>query len=504
MRLARAACPYAALLALTVVAYLPVWRNGYIDYDDPQYITDNPQVLRGFTAEGLRWAWDNNDTPYWQPVSWLSLQLDAELFATPGPDGMPVLPAAAVHGHSLLWHGLNGLLLFVLCRRLTGAPGRSFLVAALFAVHPMHVESVAWATERKDVLSVFFGLLALWAYVRYAEKPGVGRYLGVGLALLVSLLCKPMLITLPCVLLLLDYWPLRRLQPGPAGEAALPRPVPFRSLVLEKVPLFLLTAAIAVLTVESRRQRGSAVSLFELSLLDRLANALMAYGSYLSCTLWPSDLALLYPHPRGNWTVLPVLAGAAVLLSVSVLARRQATRRPWLLVGWLWFVGTLVPVIGLAQGGRQAWADRFSYFPHVGLFLVLVWAAAELAARVRLPVAVRAAAGALVLGCLVGVTQAQVGHWRNSLTVWHRVVDVTRDNDWAHEHVAMAYRQQGQSEQAQVHLEAAIRIQRRRMGRLPLIVTSRSVRVHVSPVVSRKPGPDAPPSVSPPPLPPLN
>jgi protein O-mannosyl-transferase len=468
MRLARAACPYAGILALTVLAYLPLWRNDFIDYDDPHYLTDNPQVLGGFTAEGLCWAWTNNETPYLQPVSWLSLQLDAELFATPGSDGKPFLPATAVHGHSLLWHASNSLLLFLLCRRLTGAPGRSFLVAALFAVHPMHVESVAWATERKDVLSVFFGLVALWAYTCYAERPGVGRYLVVFLALLLSLLSKPMLITLPFVLLLLDFWPLRRWG-GAAGRQDARSP---RRLVLEKVPLFLLAAMIALLTLESRARRGTAVSFFDLSLWDRLANALMAYGSYLSSTLWPTHLALLYPHPRGNWALLPVLAGAAVLLAVTLLTRRQATRRPWLLVGWLWFVGALVPVIGLAQGGRQAWADRFSYFPHIGLFLALVWGVAELAGRLRLRAPIRASAGALVLGCLVGLTQDQLGHWRNSVTIWQRVVAVTEDNDYAHEHLARAYFLQGQREEGHFHIRAAVRIQRRRLGKRPFLAAS--------------------------------
>jgi hypothetical protein len=463
MRVVRAACPYAALLVLTVVAYLPVWRNDYIDCDDQDYITNNPRVLNGLTMEGLRWAWTNHHSPYLQPLSWLSLQLDAELFARPGPDGTPFLPAAAVHGHSLCWHVLNSLLLFFLCRRLTGASGRSFLVAALFAVHPMHVESVAWASERKDVLSVFFGLAAIWAYTRYADRPGVARYLVVWLALLLSLLSKPMLITLPFLLLLLDFWPLRRLSNSPIA-GALPRLMPLGRLVLEKVPLFLLAGTIALLTLESRKEFGSLVSFFDISLPDRLANALMAYDSYLSTTLWPRHLAILYPHPGSNWTLLPVLAGAVVLLGVTLLARRRASDSPWLLVGWLWFVVCLLPVIGLAQGGRQGWADRFSYFPHIGLFLALVWGVAELATRLRLSATVRASAGAFVLGCLLWLTQIQVGHWRNPLTLWQQVVAVTRDHDFAHEQLAKAYFSQGQREEGQYHILTAVRIQHQRMG----------------------------------------
>src|SRR6266542_303359 len=273
---------WAGLVVLTIAAYLPVWRNDFIDYDDEVYITKNPQVLRGLTAEGFRWAWTTCHGNYWQPLSWLSLQFDAHLFATRRPGG-PVLSAAAVHAHSLFWHGSSVLLLFALCLLLTGARGRSFLVAALFAVHPMHVESVAWAAERKDVLSVFFGLLTLWAYVRYLEKPGWGRYLGMMLAFLLSLLSKPMLITLPFVLLLLDYWPLRRMRSESATGG--PGRVPVGWLLLEKVPLFVLAVGIGIVAVVSRERAGAPVPLDVLPLSARLANAATAYGWYLLSTV---------------------------------------------------------------------------------------------------------------------------------------------------------------------------------------------------------------------------
>jgi tetratricopeptide (TPR) repeat protein len=445
----------AALLALTAVAYLPLWENDFVNYDDPLYITENPRVMAGLSGPGCRWAWTNSDAPYWLPLTWLSLQCDAHFFSARGPEGEVLLSPAAFHGMNLAWHAAGALLLFAAWYRLTGARWRSFLVAALFAVHPMHVESVAWATERKDVLSGFFGALTLWAYVRYRESPGWLRYLGVAMAFLLSLLSKPMLMTLPLVLLLLDYWPLGRWAPG-RGRAALGR------LAWEKAPLFALATVCALVTIGAREHNGALASLAQVSLSARLGNALAAYGWYLSATFWPTRLAVLYPHPYQNWSAAQALAGAACLLSITALALWQARRRPWLLVGWLWFVGMLVPVIGLAQGGPQAWADRFSYWPHIGLFVAVAWGLGELADRVRVPRRAWAAAGALVLVALAALTWAQLGHWRNSTALWERAVAVTKDNDRAHQFLSGCYRQQGRLEEAERHLSEAVRIQRER------------------------------------------
>src|SRR5262245_19691313 len=446
---------WTGLVVLTIAAYLPVWRNGYVDFDDELYITQNPQVLRGLTAEGFRWAWTTTHGNYWQPVSWLSLQFDAHLFASRRAGG-PVLPAAAVHAHSLFWHGASVLFLFAVCLRLTGARGRSFLVAALFAVHPMHVESVAWAAERKDVLSVVFGLPTVWAYVRYLEKPGWGRYLGTTLAFLMSLLSKPMLITLPFVLLLLDYWPLRRMRFASAtGE---PGRVSVGRLLLEKVPLFILAVGIGIVAMVSRQRAGSPVSLDVLPLSARLANAATAYGWYLMSTVWPTRLAVLYPHPYVNWSVLGTFAGAGTLLVVTALAVWQARRRPWLIVGWLWFVGTLVPVIGLAQGGEQAWADRFCYFPHIGLFVTIVWGLGGLVEQLRLPEPVPGVVGALAVGCLGMLTWIQVRHWRDSVTLWEHAIAVTSDNHRAHLNLGKCYLDRGQLDRAETHFAEAVRL----------------------------------------------
>jgi protein O-mannosyl-transferase len=465
-------CLGAVLLGLTAAAYFPLWQNDFVNFDDEPYLVKNkpppppPRAVEGLAGLDLSWAWTNQTTPYWMPLTWLSLQFDAQFFSTRNSQGEVVLSPVAFHADNLFWHAANTLLLFALGCRLGGAPGRSFLLAALFALHPMHVESVAWAIERKDVLSSFFGLLTLWLYVRWAEKPGRLRYLAVAAAYLASLLAKPMLITLPFVLLLLDFWPLRRwgaaAATGTAAGLALPR-VSFGHLVREKLLLFLLAAAIAQLTLNTRDRHGALVSLSTLSLTDRLGNIPIAYDAYLSATFYPVGLAVMYPHPRGDWSPLEALAGVGVLTALTALCWWQRRRRPWLLVGWLWFAGTLVPVIGLAQGGKQAWADRFSYWPHIGLFLAVAWEIGDLVERWHIPSLVAGAAGALVLGSLAALTWVQVGYWRSSVTLWEHALAVTRNNDYVHEHLSQAYLRVGRTDEAKFHLEEATRIQRQRL-----------------------------------------
>jgi hypothetical protein len=460
---ARCAPCCAVLLLLTFAAYLPVWGNDFVDSDDEVYVTRNPQVLAGFTWEGFCWAWDNRAAPYWQPLTWLSLQFDAHFFSGRTVAGEVVPSPAAFHGQNLFWHAANVLLLFAVCRRLTGATGRSFLVAALFAVHPLHVESVAMAALRKDVLSLFFGLLALWAWAGYVRRPNWRSYLATFGAFLLSLMAKPMLMTLPCVLLLLDYWPFARWVGAPGGGPAQPERKRFRYLVWEKAPLFVLAAAVGVATLMSRDRFGSIVSLGTLSLPGRVANVLMAYGWYLSSTFYPLHLAALYPLQYDHWSVSSAVAGLGWLLSVSLLCWWQRRRRPWLLVGWLWFVGTLFPLTGLAQGGPQAWADRFTYWPHVGLLLALVWELGEWSERLRVPVPVRGAVAGLMLGGLAVLTWNQVATWRNSVTLWEHAVAVTRDNDWAHQRLGQLYRKEGRQQEADDQLMKAVQIQRRRL-----------------------------------------
>ncbi len=435
------------LLGLTSAAYRPVWSNGFVDFDDEWYITTNPHVVQGLSGPNFRWAWTNTRANYWMPLTWLTFQLDASVFPSRSSTGERLPSPAVVHGQNLVWHSLNVLLLFGWLKRWTGAIGRSFLVAALFAVHPMHVESVAWAAERKDVLSVFFGLATLWAYGAYVAKPSWQRYGLVTAGYVLSLLAKPMLVTLPIILLLLDYWPLARLS-GKDRQ--------FGRLVLDKVPLIALAAVAGLGTLLALQDTGAAVSAEILPWSARLANALAAYGWYLLQTFWPTNLAVLYPHPYQSWSLATALLGACLLLAITGFTLRQG--QPWFQVGWLWFVVALLPVIGLVQGGEQAWADRFCYWPHIGLFIAIVWMLAGLAEDWHLPISVGRGFAAVGVVFFAVLTAVQVAYWRDSATLWQRAVDVTRDNDVAHLHLGYYYLHHGQLDDARNHFAEAVRI----------------------------------------------
>jgi tetratricopeptide (TPR) repeat protein len=412
----------ASLLLLTLAAYGQLWENHFINFDDRHYITHNPPILGGLTASGIRWAWTTFDSGNWIPLTWMSLQVDASLSSLlQGPRSKQLPLAWVVHGQNLFWHCATVGLLFATLRRLTGAMWCSALVAALFAVHPLHVESVAWAIERKDVLSTFFGMLTLLAYGHYVQRPSVGRYLLVLTAFVLSLLAKPMLVTLPCLLLLLDWWPLRRFSFAQSGR-----------LVLEKVPLFAVAAAACVLALVAQHHAGALASVGYLSFPSRLANAVASCGWYLEKTFWPTNLAIYYCHPGDNRPWDRALLAAIILLAVTVLALGTARRWPWLLVGWLWFLGTLVPVIGLVQVGDQARADRYTYVPHIGLFVALIWSGAALVGPLRLPIWVPAALGTTWVLLLSAATWAQVGCWHDSRALWGHAVAVTTENHRAH------------------------------------------------------------------------
>jgi hypothetical protein len=453
---------HLGLLALTALAYLPVWRNEFVDYDDDAYVTANPNVVDGLSWSSVSWAFTNQEVPYWIPLTWVSLQFDAHFFSTQNSAGEVILSPQACHGQNLFWHTASCLLLFAILLQLTGRRWCSFLAAALFAIHPMHVESVAWAFERKDVLSVFFGLLAVRAYVAYVEVPGRLRSLGTAAAFGLSLMSKPMLITLPFVLLLLDYWPLRRLWPCESSLPANPsrggRPASLRQLVLEKGLLFGLSLVFALATLLSRFEHGALVSLDTISAPARVANGLTGYGWYLSHTFYPAELAILYPHPCENWSVGPTVAGAGALLSLTTLALWQAKQRPWLLVGWLWFVVCLAPVIGFAQGGAQAWADRFCYWPHIGLFLAAVWGLGEFVQRARIHRFMIAGVVLMLLTILGGLTWSQIGYWRNTGTLWEHDLAVTSDNVRGHEHMSIYLRNHGYLREAELHLAESNRL----------------------------------------------
>jgi protein O-mannosyl-transferase len=450
------------LLAMTALAYVPLWNADFIDYDDEQLIIENTHVIEGLTPAGIYWAWTNHEPPYWMPITWLSFQFDAFFPSEARTQiaGQSRLSPVVFHAQNLFWHVCNVQLLFALFLRLTAKPWRSFLIAALFAVHPMHVESVAWAIERKDVLMCFFGLLSVWAYVRYVEKPGWVAYLGMLLAYQTSLMCKPMLITLPFVLLLLDYWPLCRLHPQsvPANPNSKveKRQIPLGSLLLEKFPVFVVALLMAGQTMATR----PGIPMIDITLVSRLMNAFTGYECYLSKSFYPVRLSIFYPHAGNNWSLLHSLVGAGLLFSCTAISFWQAKRWRWLPVGWLWFAGTLVPVIGLTPGGHQAWADRFSYWPHIGLFIVVVWGTGELANRLRLPAVVLGSVWAVVLASLMVLTWLQVGYWRTSTVVWEHAVAVTEDNDFAHQRLSVCYRREGRLAEADFHLLESARIQR--------------------------------------------
>jgi protein O-mannosyl-transferase len=454
------------LLAMPVLAYLPLWSNDFIDDDDEPFLTTNAQVIGGLTPAGVEWAWTYH-SPYWMPITWLSFQFDALFPSTFQSSSQSGLNPLVFHGENLFWHVCNIQLLFALFLRLTGMPWRSFSVAALFAVHPMHVESVAWAIERKDVLMCFFGLLSLHAYVRYVEKRSWMAYAGMLLAYQASLMCKPMLLTLPVLLFLLDFWPLCRFRlPVISSNRKFEvkeQQVPLGALFLEKLPVFAVAIVMAGVTMATRP--GNPMP--DLGLFDRAMNAFSGYAGYLSKTFYPDRLAVFYPHARHDWSPSLTYVGMGLVFICTAVALWQANRWRWLPVGWLWFVGTLVPVIGLTQGGYQGWANRFSYWPHIGLFVVIVWGSAEIAKRLRIPSSIWGGVWAIVLGSLMMLTWIQVGYWRTGIELWEHALAVTEDNDRAHQHLAILYRREGRVEEADYHLHEEYRIQRERIHRAP-------------------------------------
>jgi tetratricopeptide (TPR) repeat protein len=431
----------ALLLAIgTLLVYWPARQFEFTNYDDEDYVYRNPIVMKGLTAEGVRWAFTTGFMANWHPLTWLSHMLDCGLWGVKNP--------GAHHMMSVVIHVLATVALFFALFRMTKAAGRSAMAAALFALHPLHVESVAWVAERKDVLSGLFWMLTMWGYAWYTERPGIGRYLLVAVPFALGLMAKPMLVTLPCVLLLLDYWPLKRL----AGTRTLPR------LLLEKLPLFALSVASCLATLMVQRGGGAVFSFAEkLSFGARVANAFVAYVSYLGKTFLPEKLAVLYPHP-GHWPLWQVLAAALILIVITAAAIAFAKSRPYLLVGWLWFVGTLVPVSGLVQVGEQYMADRYTYIPLIGIFIVLVWGVSEMFAPVpQRKVALAFTTTVALAMCVIG-TRRQLPYWENSIKLFARTVQVTTNNSTAQYNLAQALSLRGYLKESLPQYEAALRI----------------------------------------------
>ncbi len=446
----------------TVGVYWQVTENDFINFDDPDYVASNQHVLSGLTASGVNWAFTAYHSSNWHPITWLSHMFDAQIYG-PKPGGH--------HFTNVLFHVANSWLLFGLLLRMTGARWRSAMVAALFALHPLHVESVAWVSERKDVLSTFFGLLSIWAYVRYAQAPNAesppaitrswsnpGWYLLALLLLAIGLMSKPMLVTLPCVLLLLDYWPLRRFIFSPVDRPPIAkfRPASITFLILEKIPFLILSAASCVATFYVQKASGAVLSLTYSSIESRVANAFVAYGTYLQKTFWPADLSVFYPLTARGWSSEETIASTLVLLVITVAVVFAARKSSYLLVGWLWFIGTLVPVIGLVQVGRQGLADRYTYLPHIGLFIMLVWGAAELWRGLRLPRAAALGVAVAILVALGVLTAHQVSYWRDSKTLFTHALTVTPRNYVAYAVLSNVLNEEGKISEALEMCEQAL------------------------------------------------
>jgi Flp pilus assembly protein TadD len=450
-----------AALALGVMAlFWPLLRCDFINYDDPAAAAANYHVQAGLTWSNLAWAFGTSNLANWEPMTLISMMLDVSLFGI-GPRGP--------HFVNIAIHAANTALLFLALRQMTGALWRSAAVAAFFAVHPLHVESVAWVAERKDVLSTFFGLLALIAYAGYARSAGgskrrwlYGAALG---GFMLSLMSKPMLVTLPFLMLLLDWWPLERTcGPQAAGDDR-GRLNQWRRLVAEKTPFFILSAIMCVVTMKVQKYEGALSMLPDVSWRRRLANALVSYARYLGMTFWPTRLTVPYPYP-GHWP-LEYVAGAALLVGgLSVLVLWQARTHRYVVTGWFWFLGMLVPVIGLVQAGIQSLADRYTYLPVVGIFVILAWGAADAAARFNLSKAGVGIATAALLAACVLQTRAQFRYWQNSETLFRHALDVTTDNVVAYENLAAYLTSQGQTEEAMADYRKALEIDPNRVNSL--------------------------------------
>jgi Tfp pilus assembly protein PilF len=432
---ARIILVYTGLALVTVVAYQPVCSNGFVNYDDNTYVTDNTNIKNGFTLQSLSWAFTSQDESNWHPLTWISHILDYQLFG---------LNPLGHHFMSVLLHIANTLLLFYVLHKTTTALWPSAFAACLFAIHPLHVESVAWISERKDVLSTLFGLLAMLAYIRYTRGPTLARYTGVLILFSLGLMAKPMLVTLPFVFLIIDYWPLNR-------------PLKLK-LLLEKIPLLILTSASCIMTYIAQKSGGSVTNMEVLSLGERISNALLSYVSYIGKIFYPVGLAVFYPHPTGALPIWKAILAAILLAAITVGTICTAGRRRYLLVGWLWYLGTLVPVIGIVQVGEQASADRYTYLPSIGLFIMLAWSAAEVIGKIRAGRFVLTISSALIITVLSVCTRVQVSYWRNSMTLFKHAIEVTKNNYMMHYLLGCEFAQQGRLDDGINQFRRAIEI----------------------------------------------
>ena len=459
------------LLLGTAVLFWPVGKFEFVGYDDPFYITQNQHVLTGLKAENVAWAFGQvaSEATYWHPISWMSHMLDCQLFG---------LNSGAHHYVNVFFHALNVLLLFLVLKKFTGSTWRSAAVAALFAVHPLQVETVAWVTERKNLLSTLFLFLTLLAYHRFvkkhddattspAENGGIqstfarmctAEYLWVVVFFALGLMSKPMLVTVPCVLLLLDFWPLKRIAAAKCQASPDVKAHSFASLLIEKAPLFVFSAISSVITILAHQKLQIVVASQQVPFLIRLANAGLSYIRYIEKTLWPTDLMAIHPYPS-VCPVIPSIVAALALLTITIVALVIRRNHPVFLVAWLWFLGTLVPVIGLLQVGGQAMADRFVYVPIIGLFVVVVWAVGELLSRVKPRQIIAGIALPVVVAGLSVASRQQMPYWHDSVALFQRAISITPENAIAHYNLGLSYLASvGKTEKAKEHFREALRI----------------------------------------------
>ena len=439
-----------ALVAYTFANFAAAGRFEFVRFDDPDYVTQNPQVLAGLSWHGVQWAIVTGHAANWHPLTWLSHMLDVQLFG---------LNAGSHHLMNVGFHVLNTLLLFAVLYRATRAVGRSAFVAALFAVHPLHVESVAWVSERKDVLSTCMWMLTLLAYLSFVRRASARRYAAVLLCFALGLMAKPMVVTLPFVLLLLDVWPLRRiaLWPERGGLLAPADRSTAMHLMLEKLPMVFLAVVSSVITVAVQRSGGAVGALSAYPLGLRIENAVINCVAYIGRMVWPARLAAFYPY-RESVSIWAVVGSALLLVLITAASVRLARRRPYVLVGWLWYIGTLMPVIGIVQVGMQSMADRYSYIPLIGLFIIIAWGGAEVLQvmpqqRVVAPIT----AGIVLIACSAR-THAQLETWRNSLALWQHAVDVTSNNAYAQYNLGVVLVQLGRVDDGIARFREALRV----------------------------------------------
>jgi len=437
------------IIIATFAVYWQVRNFHFVDYDDNKYIYENLHVQKGLTLESITWAFTTIQANYWHPLTWLSHMLDCQIYGN-NPGGH--------HYTSLLFHIANALLLFIVFRKMTGRLWQSAFIAALFALHPLHVESVAWVSERKDVLSFFFWMLTMWSYIGYVKHQVFYKYVLVVLFFVLGLMSKPMLVTLPFVLLLLDFYPLNRFKIKLSDNSTnfQHRSNTFR-LILEKIPLFVLATISSAITFYAQKKCGAVGSLEVYPIKVRIANALLSYVKYIGKMVYPTELAVLYPHP-GMLPWWKITGACLILVFISFLAIRIVKQSPYFAMGWLWYLGTLVPVIGLVQVGRQSMADRYTYVPLIGIFIIIAWGVPELVAKWRYRKILLTMLATVFITILMAMTWKQTGYWENSITLFEHTLKITSNNYVSHNNLGLALYEQGRESEAIEHFVQALRI----------------------------------------------